>query len=128
MLPDISEWQPLLCLDPFDLGGDDVSQRLFGLGKNAVEPGLYAGRGVPEDCTRVVRQDVAANEEHIQRYGEGDHGHTFASLEEVLMALKSADAPDLGESEWARVLSAVGYAREQAHEPSFCRFVVWGNW
>ena len=126
----MSEWTPLLSLSMFDLGGDPVSQYLFGLSKSADGSGCFFERGVPDDCSRVVGWEVETNNAFIKRHGEGDFGHTFASLEEIRAALLAPEAPPLTDSEWSHALSVVEFASRVpgVAATTYVRVIVWANW
>jgi hypothetical protein len=128
--PAHSFWMPLLSLDTFLLGGDAVSAYLFGLSKSADGSGCFVDRGVPEDCSPVVRRDIEANLEFIRRHGEGDFGHTFATMEEIRDALRKADPPRLDESEWAHALAAAEFSSRApgVTTVTYLRVIVWANW
>lgn len=127
---EVSLWMPVLSLDTFDLSGDEVSDYLFGLAKRPVYRGRFAGRWVPSDCTSVVSRDVAENEAFVAKHGEGDSGHTFASMAEILAALKEPDAPNLSGSMWAHALAASEFALSHPilGHAQYCRLIVWSNW
>jgi hypothetical protein len=124
-----SLWMPLFSLAPFGVGGDEISDYLFGLAKAPSGPGLFGGRGVPEDCSKAARASVEANRAFLKKHGEGDFGHTYASLQEIEEALKRPGAPaDLG-SAWHHVLASVRFAlRPHAAVLRWCRIIVWANW
>lgn len=128
--PDLSMWMPLLSLHAFNLAGDVISQYLFGLGKMRMA-GLYENRGIPRDSCSTVLRDFEENEAFVRRVGEGDFGHTHATLDEIRAALSLAGAPALDESaEWAHAIASAEYAARAPNvgAPSFCRFIVWANW
>jgi hypothetical protein len=124
-----SLWMPLLSLGPFSLGGDKISDYLFGLSKTPSGPGLFGGRGVPQDCCPATRASVEANRVFMKKHGEGNFGHTYAALREVEEALARPDAPRDHESEWYHVLASVRFAlRPHASVLRWCRLIVWANW
>lgn len=127
---DVSYWAPVLSLASFDLGGDAISDYLFGLAKRPEYPGRFAGRGVPSDCTSVVSREISENNVFIAKYGEGDFGHTFASMSEILAALKDALAPDLSGSMWAHALAVTELALKHPiiGPAADCRIIVWADW
>jgi len=123
-----SLWMPLMSLAPFSIAGDRTSEYLFGLSKAATRPGLFGGRGVPKDCSKATRASVDANRAFMKMHGEGDFGHTFASLREVEEALGRDDAPKDQSSEWHHVLASVRFAlRPHGTVLRWCRFVVWAH-
>ena len=127
---DVSLWMPVLSLGYFDIGGDEVSDYLFGLAKRPARSGRFAARGVPSDCTSVVHRDISENKLFIAKYGEGDFGHTFASMNEILEALKDAHAPDPSGSMWTHALAVTEFALKHPiiGPGAYCRLIVWANW
>ena len=124
-----SLWMPLMSLAPFGIGGDEISDYLFGLSKAPSGPGLFGGRGVPEDCSTATRVAIERNRSFIREHAEGDFGHTHASLEEIGGALKRAGAPQSTDSQWHHVLASVRFAlRPYSLTLRWCRCVVWANW
>lgn len=125
-------WRPLLCLDVFGLGGDEVSEYLFGLTKRSTHHGLFGGRGAPQprDCSRAVARDVAANEAFVTRYGEGNFGHSYASWDEVVAALRAPGAPLVAGTAWAHAVRSVEQLvdRPLFGRVPYIRIVVWANW
>ena len=125
-----SLWMPVLSLGVFSLTGDDISNYLFGLSKLSAGPGLFGERGVPADCTDVVASSIASNHDFIAKYGEGNFGHTHASLQEIQAALAAPGAPEEADSGWHHALASVEFIlseRACVHTP-WCRFLVWANW
>lgn len=127
---DVSLWMPVLSLDFFCIRGDLVSEYRFGLAKRPQRAPCFAERGVPRDCSPIVERYVAKNKEHIARYGEGDVGHTFASLAEVDAALSDPQAPALNGSSWGHVLAVTRFVLDDPllGVARYCRFIVWANW
>lgn len=124
-----SMWQPVLCLDVYFLRGDEISDFLFGLTRDPTGVARFAGRGVPEDCTSVVRQQYAENEESVLAHGEGEFGHTFASLDEIRDALAQESAPRLAGSDWAHVLKSADFILDGLElSVPYRRVVVWASW
>jgi hypothetical protein len=123
-----SLWMPLMSLAPFNIGGDEISDYLFGLSKTASGSGLFGGRGVPKDCSKATRASVEANRAFMKLHGEGDFGHTYAALREIEDALAHKDAPAARRSEWHHVLASVRFAlRPHTAVLRWCRFVVWAS-
>jgi hypothetical protein len=123
-----SLWMPLMSLAPFNVAGDEISDYLFGLSKVPSGPGLFGGRGVPDDCSKATRASIDANRAFIKRHGEGDFGHTHASLQEIDEALKRPGAPNDADSEWRHVLASIRFAlRPHAAVLRWCRLVVWAH-
>jgi hypothetical protein len=124
-----SVWMPVLSLDVFSLGGDAISQYLFGLSKSPDGSGLFVARGVPLDCTPVVRRAVSDNAKFVAEHGQGDFGHSHASLDEIRQALSAPTAPDEPESEWHHALASVQFVLDRPFGTvPFSRLVVWANW
>jgi len=124
-----SAWMPLMSLEPFGIGGDTTTDYLFGLSKASSGAGLFGGRGIPADCSAVTCASIERQCALVREYGEGDFGHTYASLEEIEGALKRADAPQDVDSEWHHLLSSVRFALQPySRNIEWCRFVVWANW
>jgi hypothetical protein len=125
----------LLSLGPFGLRGDEISNYLFGLAKSPSADAPFKGRGVPPDCSDVVRTYVETNERFIAEHGEGDFGYTYASWGEVSRALATAMAPRPDDDEpvgWKALLESVTFlgSRINANEGPFeqLRLIVWANW
>lgn len=124
-----SMWMPLMSLDPFGIHGDSISDYLFGLSKAPSGVGLFGGRGIPQDCSAVARASIERNRVFLKEYGEGDFGHTHASLEEIEEALNRATAPADADSEWHHVLASVRFVlRPYSRNLEWCRLIVWANW
>ncbi|HEY4056216.1 MAG TPA: hypothetical protein VGM39_06380 [Kofleriaceae bacterium] len=128
-------WEPLLSLGPFNIGGDEVSDYLFGLAKQPRADAPFAERGVPVDCSDVIRNEVERNKRFVKEHGEGNFGYTHATLGEVLWALSATDAPQPSEvlgGAWKAVLEAVTFLSSRTHAdripPEQLRFIVWANW
>jgi len=123
-----SLWMPLLSLAPFGVGGDKISDYLFGLAATSSGPGLFGGRGVPKDCSKATRASVEANRAFMKVHGEGDFGHTYAYLREIEQALEHGDAPHDRRSQWHHVIASVRFAlRPHVEVLRWCRFVVWAS-
>jgi hypothetical protein len=124
-----SLWMPLMSLVPFGIGGDGISDYLFGLSKASSCAGLFGRRGIPEDCSVTTRVSIERNQAFVEEHGEGDFGHTHAALEEIEAALGRVDAPQDADSEWHHVLASVHFAlRPYSGTLRWCRFIVWANW
>jgi hypothetical protein len=124
-----STWMPMLSLDVFSLGADAISHYLFGLSKFADGSGLFVARGVPADCTAVVRRAVSDSAEFRSKHGEGDFGHSHASLDEIRQAFGAPSAPVEPASEWHHALASVEFVLNRPFGVvPFCRLVVWANW
>jgi hypothetical protein len=132
----ISMWEPLLSLGPFGLIGDAISNYLFGLARSPDAGAVFSGRGVPRDCSDLVRSEVERNERFIATYGEGDFGHTYATWGEVLQALAAPHAPKPYDDElvggWKAVIESIGFlsSRVNANRQPYdqLRLIVWAIW
>jgi len=122
------EWCGTLCLDPFILSGDAVSERLFGLAKVTRSRAPFALRGTPQHCSPALQDSLARNAEWTRKYGEGDHGHTWALWSELKPRLAELDPADSEDSEWLPVFAVVGELENAGFPPKDIRFVIWGNW
>lgn len=85
-----------------------VSNLLFGLAKRPVENAYFARRGVPQDCSHYVAEEIRSNEEFVAKHTEGV-AHTYALWSEILPHLEEVRKTESYTSKWIR-------------------FVVWGNW
>ena len=101
------------------------SMALFGLGKRRVAPPLFGDRGVPADCSERVQAIVERNRTFIDRYGEGDSGHTWALWSELSPLVAGDEELQTG----ALRLLFVAIAAQEACglSPEQIRVVAWGN-
>ena len=125
---EIQVWCGVINLNRFVLDGDMISNLLFGLAKRPVENAYFADRGVPQDCSNYVAEEIRSNEEFIVQYGEGDFAHTYALWSEILEHLEEARKTESYSSEWEIVFSLVEELCRDKFKPEWIRFVVWGNW
>ena len=129
-------WQALLCLDVYSLRGDEISNYLFGLARTPNIHAPFHGRGLPPDCSTVVRSIWEDNERFIAKHGEGHYGHTHATWGEITRALGSANAPQRDPDEvahgWNAALEAVAFLATRTYavrEPyEQLRLVMWATW
>jgi hypothetical protein len=121
------QWCGVINLQRFHFFGDDLTDLLFGLTKHPIDHPYFANRGVPKDCSKEVADEVQRNEELIEKYGEGDINHTWATWAEILKHLDELkEARDL--PEWEVIFSMVQIMCEKRFKAEWIRFVVWGNW
>lgn len=123
-------WLPALNLGYLGLRGDALSDYLFGLCKAPSGRARFAGRGWPIDCSDLAQKLATDNEAFVARYGEGDFGHSHATLAEIESALADDDAPVARDSPWHEALAAVrALSALRPHTvPTHWRVIVWANW
>ena len=131
------EWSGVIDLNRFCLVGDDIADKLFGLTKHPCDDPYFAKRGVPQDCSKYVADDVKRNKEFIEKYGEGYINHTWALWSEILPYLNDLKEYNIDESaQWETVFGMVqelckkreGWMSRDRFKPEWIRFIVWGNW
>lgn len=127
---DSALWFATLHLDGFNLVGDEVSDYLFGLAKRSSGHACFPERGVPADAGDALWRCFQEDQAFLAKHGEGNFGHTFATLEEIERALAFHDAPAVSDSNWNQVLRAIEALRAIRNEnmASQWRVVVWANW
>ncbi|NVB82616.1 MAG: hypothetical protein HOV81_29820 [Kofleriaceae bacterium] len=127
-----SSWQPVLSLEPFFLHGDAISNYLFGLAKDPYPRPLFGYRGIPTDCTDVVRAAYKENQRFYRKYRDGWFGHTHAEWGEICAALARPEAPELDQQlgGWPAVIdtTTVLGSRLCSQPSSQLRIVVWASW
>lgn len=122
------EWSGVINLNRFCLSGDYLSSLFFGLAKSPAKEALFVNRGVPDDCSSHVAEEVRQNEDFIKKHGEGDFGHTYALWSEIKPHLNNIDKKELAESEWKLIFEIINLFVKPQFQPEWIRFVVWGNW
>jgi hypothetical protein len=116
-------WFSAIALDAFTIGGDAVSDLMFGLAKQPSGRGLYAERGIPPDSSALVRRDFED--------GGAQHafGHSYATLVEIDGIAWDVHGVDPSTSEWWTVLELVGVIRRRLGLTNDrVRIVVWATW
>jgi hypothetical protein len=66
------KWSSVINLERFCLQSDSVTNWLFGLAKQPLPEAYFANRGVPQDCSSCVANEIERNDQFIEQYGEGD--------------------------------------------------------
>ena len=119
----------MLSLDTFDLGGDQISDYLFGLAKRPSFPAQFPKRGVPTDGSRLMQLLVDDNDAFIAKYGEGNFGYTRARLDEIDRGFANSSAPPVAASPWRHVLATVEQLAKAAPiAREHWRVIVCANW
>jgi len=123
--PTLGPW-----LSAFSVGenvhlADHFANEIFGLAKFARKDAPLANRGLPEDMSLEVQEWMAS----VTKAGmeddanNGDHGHTYATLEE----LKKLNM--LPSSTWQVVFEKIyGLQQDFGVPDAELRVVLWANW
>ena len=122
-------WIPALVLDAFTIGGDAVSDLLFGLAKHRSRRSLYARRGIPSDSSTLVARDFEDNRLFITTHGEGAFGHSHATFGEIERVPWDAHGVDPQASEWWTVFELARVMRGRLGITNDrLRVVAWATW
>lgn len=104
---------------------DDFSNKIFGLSKFGQEDAPLGNRGLPVDVSLEISDWTASIARFELEEGAncGDHGHTYATLEEM----KKINVPP--GSAWQSVLTKIDeLQRDFGYLDSEIRVVLWANW
>ena len=119
-------WQAAWRLEEIVSSPSAFSIDAFGLAKYTQAGNAhYENRGLPDDASSAVADYLAqaAAFQLAEPSDPGDHGHTFATMEE----LKRLDFA--GDVAWGRVFARVAeLQREHGYADSDVRIVLWANW
>jgi hypothetical protein len=126
-------WSGVVSIGPLVDGGDEISERLFGLSKHwrssqSQIDAAVGDRGVPSDPSEELRAELAEHAAHVREFGPGElGGYTHATWSEL--ADLPLDATTLAASDLKLVLDI---ARRLADDERFTkdgvRIVIWFNW
>lgn len=123
--PTLGPWLAAFSVGEIDGLSDCFSNEIFGLSKFAQKDTPLANRGLPEDVCLEVQEWMAsiARFEMEEDTDSGDHGHTYATLEELKKLNVSPS------STWQVVFEKIyGLQRDFGLPDAEIRVVLWANW